>query len=185
MARKKPSEVQGMGTPLPSKSPAMANVGGANSEIVEATVLDWTGRVKITIRKAGLGSRTFELDNLIVDSGKQLLAEALRTGSVLPEITWMGWGSSDTPPAAADTALGTENGRLQVTQQLQGPNPNQTVTTVYIGPNDGNGQIEELGWFAGGATATPGSGTLIARVLYSKLKDNLEAIQIDRTDTVG
>lgn len=152
--------------------------------------LSWTGKVRISVWRADVPARygpveVVHLDNLIVDSGKALIAEALRTATVLPEITWMAWGSSATPPASSQTQLGAETGRLQVTQQLQGGSSNQTITTTYIGPNDGNGQIEELGWFAGDASATPNSGIMIARVAYSKLKDNLEAIQVDRTDTIG
>lgn len=155
----------------------------AKAAVAEAT--PWDGEVRIVVRKPGRAGRVTVINNLIVDAGKALLAQALRDGAALPEITYVALGSDNTAPAAGDTTLGTETFRKAVTLQEEGTNPNQTVTTVYIAPPEGNGQIEEIGWFGGAATAAADSGTLIARVLYSKLKDNLESIQIERTDTVG
>lgn len=157
----------------------------ATAERVEATALDWTGRVRFIVRRSGRAGKETVLDNLITDAGRALVAQALRDGSALPEITWVAVGSSATAPANGDITLGTETFRKQVTSQVEGGSPNQTVTTVYLAPADANGQIEEVGWFAGSASATADSGVLVARVLYSKLKDNLESIQIERTDTIN
>ena len=144
----------------------------------------WIGNVRIVVRRAGLQAQVTHLTNLVTDVGKGVLAEALRTASAAPEITWVAGGGNATAPAAGDTTLYDENGRRQVTAQSVGASINQTITTVYLGPNDANGQINELGWFADASSAKD-SGILIARVLYSKLKDEEEAIQIERTDTIG
>lgn len=181
MAEKTPAKGS---TRKAAKKPAERNpvdAGGA----VEAAVLNWKGRVRFVVRRSGRAGQEVVVENLITDAGKALLAQALRDGAALPEITYVAVGSSSTAPAAGDTQLGTETFRKAVTSQAQGAGTNQTVTTAYIAPAEAVGQIEEVGWFAGSASGTANSGTLVARVLYSKLKDALESIQIERTDTIG
>jgi len=184
MAHKKRS---GAGTPKTAKRAATeppAGPGGTPAVQV-AGATPWDGEVRIVVRKPGRAGRVTVLNNLIVDSGKALLALALRDGAALPEITYVAVGSDNTAPAAGDTALGTETFRKAVTAQAEGSASNKTITTVYLAPYEANGQIEEIGWYGGEATDDADSGVLIARVLYSKLKDALESIQIERTDTVG
>lgn len=170
------------GTATADKSKKAAAAATADQE---NAVLEWTGRVRFVVRKSGFAGKETVLDNLITDAGRALVAQALRDGSALPEISYVAVGSSATAPAAGDTTLGAETFRKVVTSQVQGASANQTVTTVYLAPAEANGQIEEVGWFAGAATATADTGVLVARVLYSKLKDNLESIQIERTDTIN
>jgi len=184
MAHKKPT---GAGTPDTGKKAATeppAGPGGTPAVQVQEDTA-WEGEVTITVRRPGRSGRVTVLNNLIVDAGKALLAQALRDGAALPEITYVAVGSDNTTPAAGDTTLGTEFFRKTVTSSAEGTNPNEAITTVYVAPYEANQQIEEIGWFGGAATGAADSGTLIARVLYSKLKDNLESIQIERTDTVG
>ena len=145
--------------------------------------LGWTGRIKVTSTYRDGRVEIEEFDNLITDAGRNLLRDALRQPTDA-EIKYIAWGSGTTAPTVANTALGTETGRKAVTKQTVGT-AGVVVTTVYLAPFDANMQIQELGWFAGvGATATAGSGVMVARVLYSKLKTELESIQIDRTDTI-
>lgn len=176
-----------MATPKTPKKPRKAAPArsGKTPAVKVTEAAPWDGHVVVTVRKPGRRGRVTVIDNLIVDAGKALLAQALRDGTALPEISYVAVGSSSTAPAAGDTTLGTETFRKAVTVQEEGASSNKTVTTTYIAPYEANGQIEELGWFGGAATGTADSGTLIARVLYSKLKDNLESIQIERTDTIG
>ena len=49
---------------------------------------------------------------------------------------------------------------------------------------DGALEIRKVRFYAG-ATSTPGSGTLISTIDWTKDKTNLESIQFDRTDTIG
>jgi len=146
----------------------------------------WTGIVTVTIFHPD-GTETVEtFPNLITDAGKNLIAQALRDTAFDAEIKYLAWGTGSTAPAASDTTLVTEAGRKQVTSQTAGAGVGETDTVTYLGPDDANVAIAELGWFAGAsATATADSGTLIARVLYSKTKTNKESIQVDRTDTFG
>lgn len=152
---------------------------------VEAAVLKWTGHIRIIIRRAGVGSKVVEVDNLITDAGRALLALALRDGAALPELSFMAWGTGATAPAAGDVLLDNEAGRKQVTSQVAGTTPNKTVTTTYIAPGEGNIAIAELGWFAGPATDVEDTGTLVARVLWSHTKTEEESIQVERTDTIA
>ena len=146
----------------------------------------WAGTVTVTIRNADGTVTVKTFDNLITDAGKNLLAQALRDTAFDAEIKYLAWGTGSTAPAAGDTTLVAESGRKQVTSQTAGAGVGETDTVTYLAPDDANVAIAELGWFAGAsATATADSGTLIARVLYSHTKTNLESVQVDRTDTVG
>lgn len=140
----------------------------------------WRGHVKITANfRDGRPPEVQEFDNLIVDDGLDLAAAALAGGDF--EINYCAVGDDNASPAAGDSALGNEEFRKVITKQEAGAT-GIMVTTCYIAPYEAVDQIEEIGWFVGG-TATPDSGTLLARVLYSRNKTNLESLQIERTDT--
>jgi hypothetical protein len=136
----------------------------------------WTGRVRVTV-----GREVWESDNLITDDGVDCLVLALMGENA--EINYLAWGDDDTAPQVGNTVLGNELGRKLITTQTPG-DPGECITTAYLGPQDANGQIEEFGWIVGG-TSLPDTGILIARILYSRLKTNMESIQVDRTDTLG
>ncbi|MFK7695922.1 hypothetical protein [Paenibacillus sp. HJGM_3] len=143
----------------------------------------WHGRIKVTITYRDGSVDVEEFDNLITNAGKNLLRDALQVFTDC-EIKYMAWGSGTTAPAATQTQLVSEAGRKAVTRQTAG-GTGVGVTTVYLAPFDANVQIQELGWFAGAtATSAANSGVMIARVLFSRLKNNLESIQVDRTDTI-
>ena len=155
------------------------------SNILIAEAIPWKGVVRIIVRRSGHAGRLTVIENTITDTGRNLLAAALWDGGAVPEITYLAVGDDNTVPAVSDTALGNELFRKVVTSSKAGVSVGEAVNTIYLAPFDANFQIEELGFYAGAATATPDSGTLVARVLYNKDKDNLEAIQVERTDTVG
>lgn len=143
----------------------------------------WSGHVKVTRRDlAGRVIDVVEFDNVITNVGKNHARDCL-AGTVDPQVKYVALGSSSVAPSTSDTQLGNEQMRKQVTDRTVG-GTGVLTTTVYIAPNEGNFQIEEIGWFAGsGATGASNTGTLISRVLYSHLKNVLESIQVDRTDT--
>jgi hypothetical protein len=93
--------------------------------------------------------------------------------------------SSVTPtPATSDTTLHNETFRKAVTVQSAG-GAGVATTTLFLSPQDAVSVIAELGWFAGvSATSTPGSGAMVARVLYNHQHTNLESVQSVRTDTL-
>jgi len=147
--------------------------------------IPWRGKIRvISIFKDGT-KQIDELENLITDAGKNLLRNFLDGTVTDGAIKYVAFGSDNTVPASGDTKLGNEFFRKQVTKQETGA-AGELTTTVYIAPYEANQQIEEIGWFAGAeATSTKDSGVLIARVLYSKNKTELESLQIERTDTIG
>lgn len=149
--------------------------------------LPWAGMVTVTHRTPdGRVLHVARFGNLITDAGKDLLAASLRTAGNVAEIRYVAWGTGSTAPDPSDVALDTEVGRKIVTVQSAGGGVGECDTTVYLAPGQANVAIEELGWFAGSAaTAAAGTGVLLARVLYSHTKTNLESIQVDRTDTLG
>jgi hypothetical protein len=151
-----------------------------------AEQLGWHGHIRVAVTRADTGDiEVSEFPNLITTAGKNLLRDVLRATVTDAAIKYMGVGTDNTAPAAGQTALVAESTRKAVTSQ-SAPGSGQTKTTVYLSGTDANIAIAELGWFAGStATSTPGSGVMIARVLYSHTKTNLEAIQVDRTDTLS
>lgn len=146
--------------------------------------LGWTGRIRVTSKYRDGSVEVQEFNNLITNAGRNLLRDALRQ-PIDAEIKYLAWGSGTTSPTVSDTLLGNEAGRKVVTKQTAG-DTGVVVTTVYIAPFEANMQITEIGWFAGSnATTASGSGVMVARVLYNKLKTELESIQIDRTDKIS
>ena len=146
----------------------------------------WQGRIRIVTRdRLGRITTTHHLDNLITDSGKTLLAAALNQGTD-SRIRYLAWGDNSTAPAAGDTTLGNELGRVPITSVAAGATAGEADTITFLDADSANTQIEELGWFAGAtATAATDSGVLLARVLYSKNKNHEESIQITRTDDLA
>lgn len=144
---------------------------------------DWKWRGTVTITRND-GTVT-HIRNTITTAGRNLVRGGVGGEDIA--IKYMAWGDNNTAPAVGDTALGNELGRLPVTLQQAGVTDGEYVTTTYISSGDAVGDdLKELGWFGGPtATATAGSGTLIARVLYTPELLNKTigtSIQVDRTD---
>jgi len=150
-------------------------------------MLSWQGDVNIkALDKDCIVLQEDKLKNLITSAGKNLLAESLRNASLDAEIKFIAIGSDNTAPSSGDTTLGNETFRKAVTSQTAGGSVGVTITNLYVAPEEAVGTIEEIGFFSGSsASATTDSGTLFARVLYSRTKTAVESIQIERTDTIG
>lgn len=121
---------------------------------------------------------------MITDDGLNLIAQSLRDGTS-PEITYIALGSGSTAPTNLDHTLVSEQFRKTVTQHIDN-GTGDTQTICYIAPFEANDfDIQEIGAFGGAADDTSGSGTLIARWLYSRQKTDLESIQVTRDDIFG
>lgn len=158
---------------------------GAPSNIyIDGQQIAWKGFFRLIIFGTA-GFETVLLPNRITDAGLNYLRDLL-DGTILSSdtaIKYVAMGSSNTPPADGDTKLGNEIFRKVVTKQ-ELPGVGQLKTICYIAPYEACQQIEEIGVFAGpDAASTKDSGVLIARVLYSRLKTNLESWQVERTDS--
>ena len=148
-------------------------------------MLKWTGRVRITVRDlAGRILSQEERHNLITTVGLNMVRDTLAGDVADAEIKWMGVGNDNTPPALADVTLGGELIRKALTSSTK-PANGQYRSVFYVAPDDAVGLIEELGWFAGvAATAAANSGIMVARILYNRVKTNLESIQVERLDAL-
>ena len=85
--------------------------------------------------------------NRVVDSGLNLLRDALRGGGP-HNLGWIAFGSGTTAPSASDTALESEiaGGRFIVTAVET--NPKQLIYSAYLTESDLNGSsLGEIGLF--------------------------------------
>ena len=127
-----------------------------------------------------------ETHNVVTNAALDLFAEALRGTDVSAlEIDFLAVGTGAATganaPAATDTALVNEVFRKQTTFQAGGTNRMTTITV--LSPSEANVSITELGWYGGNATSSSGSGTLLARVAYTRSKTSAESLQVNRQDT--
>ncbi|KKM75708.1 hypothetical protein LCGC14_1387540 [marine sediment metagenome] len=140
--------------------------------------------VKITVRDLeGKVLDVQEFHNLLTTVGLNMIRDVLAADVSDGETKYTAVGSDATVPALADTTLGTETFRKATTSTSK-PGTGAFTHVVYIAPAEAVGAIEEIGWFCGAAAgAGADSGILLSRVLFSRVKTNLESIQVERTDT--
>jgi hypothetical protein len=137
---------------------------------VKARLLDPNGKVK---EEKDLGF------NLIVDTGKQGIADQLLAAPTIPKPTHMGIGTGTTAPAAANTALVTETGTRQALTKTRSGNVVTNVAT--FGAGVGTGAITEAGIF----TAVS-AGTIYSRIVFSAInKGANDTLELTWTYTIG
>ena len=147
----------------------------------------WAGVFEVYIKPSG--SDEFILDktiqNTVVDSGLNLLREALRGTVTDAEIKYIAVGTSSASVTTSDTQLGSEIFRKAVfSKSIVGVGQVQTI--AILDDMEAVANIQEIGVFAGStASVTANSGIMISRILYSRNKTNLESLQIQRTDTIA
>jgi hypothetical protein len=122
-----------------------------------------------------------EIDNLVVTTGKGFVAASmLKTTSNSPAaMTHMAIGSNTTDPAAGDTTLGTELGRVTLTSaEVSGA----VVTYIATFPaGTGTGAVVEAGILNAGS-----GGTLLCHTEFAVVnKGSADAITITWTVTVS
>jgi hypothetical protein len=120
-----------------------------------------TGLVKIVHSNAlGETLHEFEVPNLVVTTGKQHIAAKIAATTNSPvAMTNMAIGTGSTSPTSADTTLGTEAGRVALTNTVVSTN---TVTyTATFAAGTGTGAITEAGIFNASS-----SGTMLCRTTF-------------------
>ncbi len=147
--------------------------------------LRWRTNVRVTARDlSGQVLDVQDFHNLITNAGLNMLRDGLSGDVADTQIKYVAIGDDAPPPVLADTVLENETFRKIRTSYTR-PAAGQVNTVHYITPAEAVGAIEELGWFAGAAAgAGAGTGIMISRVLYSRVKTNLESLQIERLDTL-
>lgn len=126
--------------------------------------LSLTGALTISVN----GDVVRKINNLVVTSGKELVAAGLQGDTVTP-VTHMAVGSGTTAADAADTALESELDRNAL--QTSGGSVAGTVVTYQAiwAPGDGTGALTEAGLF----TAESG-GTMLARTVFPVVNKGVE-----------
>jgi hypothetical protein len=146
----------------------------------------WQGQFDIFIKSQnGDWEHERTIKNTVVDSGLNLLREALRGTVTDAEIKYIAVGTSSASVTTSDTQLGSEVFRKAVfSKSIVGTGAVQTI--AILDDAEAVANIQEIGVFAGStASVTANSGIMISRILYSRNKTNLESVQIQRTDTIA
>ncbi len=147
----------------------------------------WLGKFEIQIIR-GDEFEVVRFPNLITDMWLNAVRDASLGHVKDLEIKYIALGKDDgtiLPLSPSNTRLGNEVERKPFTK-IEKDGNGRVKRTVNINSAEGNFHIKEIGIFAGaGATSAINTGILVARVFYDRDKDELESINIVRTDIVG
>lgn len=144
------------------------------------------GNVTVIVHKPDGSQESINLTNTYTTAWLNAIRNSWKNAGLADlQIKYMAWGSNNTAESAAHTKLLAEFGRKQITSQAEGLD-GELITTVYVSPEEGTeSTIEEIGWFGGpDASEDADTGIMVARVLYSRAKTNLESLDIVRTDSM-
>ena len=108
--------------------------------------------------------QTFTKDNLVVQVGKNFLANAVIANSATPFVA-IAIGSSATAPVLANTTLGAETARVAFGQSVTGSVV--TMTSVF-GAGIGTGTLAESGIFNNSVSG----GTMLSRIVFTSITKN-------------
>jgi hypothetical protein len=141
--------------------------------------IEVTGELKLTLtRPDGHVKHEVIIPNLVVTTGKNYIASRIKDASATA-MTHMAIGTGSTAAAAADTALGSEAGRVALTSTTVSTNNIAYVATFPAGT--GTGAITEAGILNASS-----SGTLLCRTVFSVInKGSADTLGITWTVTVN
>ena len=141
----------------------------------------WRGELWIEIMQHGRVVHREMRQNLITDKGLNFLAGALaQMHRANGGITKIAVGTGGAAAASGDTALGAEVYRADI-DSVSISATGQIEVKAHIPDYAANVQIAEVGFFTEGT----GSTELFSRILYSRLKNNTEQINLVYTGTIG
>lgn len=151
--------------------------------------LGWKGEYRIEAFKKNGEIEVIEFPNLIMDGWLELVSQATMNATPLDiQFKYIALGKDNgtlLPLANTNTKLGNESFRKSFTK-VEDDGIGRIKRTTIIASSEGNFHIKEIGIFAGSsATITKDTGVMVARVFYDRDKDELESINIVRTDIVG
>ena len=122
--------------------------------------------------------------NRIMDTVLSQIIGIYKGDSPNLEIFYLALGTGNTAITDTDTTLDTEIFRTPVTVQTD-VDTGEILTTYTVLDTEAIGNLEEIGIFGGtSATVSADTGTLISRILWTKIKSNSEEIEFRRTDKV-
>jgi len=143
--------------------------------------------VKLVFEDIDTGKETvIEKHNVTCTVGMESVASRLAGGST-GLITYMGLGTGSVDggnaPSAGDTTLNDELYRKQISTATV-DSVEVTFRTFY-NTSEAIGTLTEIGLFGDDATATVDTGTLFARVAFSKEKTDQETLTVDWAVTIS
>lgn len=145
--------------------------------------IGFKGHWTIEIRKNGKLVKTLDFDNLLTNLYKQDVLNQLKGDAFASlEIKYLAIGTGTNPASVTDTQLQTEVlRRIPTSSSIT----DDYVQTIWVIPtNIGNFTYREIGVFAGNATATADSGTLLSRVNVNIEKNSSMEVTFIRKDYV-
>ena len=137
-------------------------------------------RVDIFDQHGNLKERR-EIPNLVVNTGLGYIASRMKDATATV-MSHMAVGSDNTAAAAANTALGTELGRVALdSTTITGSNNEQVVYVATFPAGTGTGAVVEAGIFNAGS-----AGTMLCRTTFLVVnKDVNDTMQITWTITIA
>lgn len=141
------------------------------------------GHWTIEVRVNGELRETIELDNQLTEAYRQAILNQLAGNTAVDlEIKYLAVGTDNTPATAQDTTLGAELFRSVPTARTV---VGTYMQTYWVLTNEqANGSLREIGVFAGDATASPNTGTMISRIVISLEKNDTMEVTFIRKDYV-
>lgn len=141
------------------------------------------GHWTIEVRVNGELRETIELDNQLTEAYRQSILNQLAGNTATDlEIKYLAVGTDNTPATAQDTTLGAELFRSVPTARTV---VGTYMQTYWVLTNEqANGSLREIGVFAGDATASPNTGTMISRIVIALEKNDTMEVTFIRKDYV-
>lgn len=148
--------------------------------------MKWSGTFIIETKNIETGQvKTEVIKNKVMDNVITQLIGTLQGNSTNLQIKYLALGTSNTPVTVTDTTLGTEIFRTPIITQSV-TNVGELITDFIVLNEEAVANIEEIGIFGGStATSTANTGTLISRILWTKVKTNSEELNFKRIDRIG
>lgn len=136
------------------------------------------GRVSLTLRdQYGEIKEQIEVKNLVVTAGRNWIASRM-AGATDAVMSHMAIGTGPTTPAAGNTSLSVEAGRVALTSTSR--TNNQVTYSAFFPAGTGTGGIQEAGVFNSASL-----GTMLCRTVFATInKDVLDTLTINWTVTV-
>ena len=105
-----------------------------------------SGQLQIVVRDESGNIKTdITIPNLVVTTGKNWIAARMKTTSQPTQMTHMAIGQGTGNPAAGDTALGSELGRVALTTAGGSVTDNVVTYAASFGAGTGTGAVTEAG----------------------------------------
>ena len=141
------------------------------------------GKVLLVLQDVNTGALDEQLvDNLFVTAGMNSIADRLR-GADKGSITYCALGTNNTAPTLGDTTLNTELTRKLIS--VRSASGNVATLQTFYNTSEANDTLLEAGLFGDSATLTANSGTLFARTIISRVKNDTQTLSIYWTVTIG